>query len=158
MERMSELSDKRLNSDIILSLIRHFTSVLPHQFLRKWLLTRNDPQYTEENIGENYPDFERNLKWSLISNQISKQYDIKVEPQEIVEEAKNRLRIQFRMYSQELIGEDELNEYSMKLLQNREQVNMLYEEVRALKVLNFLKSRLTLNFTEIGNEDFLKLN
>jgi len=157
-ERMRELSDKRLNSDLILSLIRHFTSVLPHQFLRKWLLTRNDPQYTEENIGQNYPEFERNLKWSLISNQISKQYDIKVEPQEIVEEAKNRLRIQFRMYSQEPIGEDELNEYSMKLLQNREQVNMLYEEVRTLKVLHYLKSHLNIEYKEIQYDEFLKLN
>jgi len=156
-ERMKDLSDRKLDNDLVTILVKHFASVLPHQFLRKWLLSRKEDRYTEENLSETYPEFEKNLKWSLISNQLASHHKINAEPDEIVQEAKERLRMQFRMYSPEPVGKQELNEYSMKILQNREQVSMLYEEVRNKKVLDFLKNNLNIQYSDIGYEEFLKL-
>ena len=158
VKRMEELSEARLNKDLVQLCLKHFASVLPHQFLRKWLLSRKEERYTESNIKESYPEFEKNLKWSLISGQLANMNQINVDTDEILGEVKQRLRNQFRMYSPEPIEEAELHDYSIKILQNRDQVNQVFEELRNIKVLAFLKTKVTLDLVEIGQEEFLKLN
>lgn len=151
------LAQNKLDKELVLECLKHFTSVLPHQFLRKWLLSQRNSQYTEENLSTHYPDFEKSLKWSIISDNLAKKYNIEVKAEEMISSAKERIRNQLKLYSPEPVTDQELEEYSMRILQNQEQANQLFEEVRNRKILDFLRGEINLVTVQIDYQDFMKL-
>ena len=64
---------------------------------------------------------------------------------------------QFRMYSPQPLGEEELSRYTVQFLQDKEQANRIFEEVKALKVFDFLRSLVKLEKKEIDYNQFLEL-
>jgi trigger factor len=64
---------------------------------------------------------------------------------------------QFRAYSQQSLPEEQLAQYTVQYLQNKEQANKIFEEVKAVKVFDYVKSVITLDKKEILFTDFNKL-
>jgi trigger factor len=93
----------------------------------------------------------------LIENKIIKENKLEIKYEDVFELAKQRLDAQFRMYSPQPISEEQLGQYTVQYLQNKENGNKLFEEVKALKTLDYLKSVVTLNKKEISHADFGKL-
>jgi len=50
-----------------------------------------------------------------------------------------------------------LAEYTVQFLQNKENANRIFEEVKAVKVFDYLKSVVTLDTKEIAYNKFLEL-
>ncbi|MDB5086407.1 MAG: trigger factor, partial [Mucilaginibacter sp.] len=96
-------------------------------------------------------------KWTLIENKIIKENNIDVNHDEVFALAKARLEQQFRMYSPQGIDDEQLGQYTVQYLQNRENANKIFEEVKALKVFDFVKSVATLDKKEILYTEFAKL-
>ena len=71
--------------------------------------------------------------------------------------AKQRLDAQFRMYSPQPLSEEQLGQYTVQYLQNKENANKIFEEVKALKVFDYIKSVVTLDKKEISDYRFQKL-
>lgn len=61
------------------------------------------------------------------------------------------------MYSPQPIGEEQLAQYAVQYLQNKENANRVFEEVKALKTLDHIKSVITLDKKEIKYNDFKEL-
>jgi trigger factor len=61
------------------------------------------------------------------------------------------------MYSPQAIPEDQLAQYTVQYLQNKENANKIFEEVKALKVFDYIKSVITLDKQDILFTDFNKL-
>ena len=61
------------------------------------------------------------------------------------------------MYSPQPLNEEQLAQYTVQFLQNKEQANKIFEEVKALKVLDHLKSIVTLDKIEITDKKFAEL-
>lgn len=154
---MQENADRKLQSEIYEYGVAKFKLDLPHEFLKRWLKATNENNLSDEQIEEQYDDFARNLQWSLISNKIYSDNNVEVKPEEVVDMAKRRIDAQFRMYSPQPISEEQLTSYAMNFLQNREQANRLFEEVRAQKVFEVLKGIVTLVETEIEYAKFIEL-
>ena len=51
-----------------------------------------------EGSRKGLPEFSKRLKWSLIVNQLEKDQDIKVEPEEIKEHTATQLRLKWRLW------------------------------------------------------------
>ena len=64
---------------------------------------------------------------------------------------------QFQMYSPQPIAEEQLAQYTVQYLQNKENANKIFEELKALKVFDYIKSVVTLDNKEIGFADFNKM-
>ena len=149
-------ADRKLQNDIYTQLTNQTKMQLPDEFLRKWLKATNE-KLTDEELAQGYDDFAKNLKWTLIENKIINDNEIKIDYKDVFETAKQRLDAQFRMYSPQPMPEDQLAQYTATFLQEKENANRIFDEVKALKVFDHIKSVATLEQKEIGYAKFVEL-
>ena len=153
---MNQDADRKLQNDIYNYSIDKVQFNLPDEFLKRWLRATNE-KLTEEELQGGYKDFAQNLKWTLIENKIIKENNIEIKYDEVFAAAKQSLDQQFRMYSPQPIGEEQLAQYAVQYLQNKENANKVFEEVKALKTLDYIKSVVTLDKKEILYNEFKEL-
>ena len=153
---MQQDAERKLQNDIYNYSIEKVQFELPDEFLKRWLKATNEKLSSEELEG-GYADFAKNLKWTLIENKIITENKIEIKYEEVVAAAKQSLDQQFRMYSPQPIAEEQLAEYAVQYLQNKENANKVFEEVKALKTMDFIKSVITLDKKDIFFNDFKEL-
>jgi trigger factor len=153
---MQQDSERKLQNDIYNYSLNKVQFNLPDEFLKRWLKATNE-KLTEEELESGYNDFAKNLKWTLIANKITKDGNIDIKYDEVFNYAKMSLDQQFRAYSQQSLPEEQLAQYTVQYLQNKEQANKIFEEVKAVKVFDYVKSVITLDKKEILFTDFNKL-
>lgn len=129
----------------------------PEEFLKRWLKATN-PNLSAEEIEESFADFLNNLKWTIIENRIVTANNLEVKYDEVVDLAKERIYAQIKMYNiNEEPTEEQLSQFAMQLLSDREQANRLFEEVKALKVYDHLKTTVKINTEAIDYDKFQEL-
>jgi len=149
-------AEQKLQTDLYKFVMEKINFQLPDEFLKRWLKATNE-NLSEEDLEKGYDDFAKNLKWTLVQNKILKENDIEIVKEEIFDIAAKRLEAQFRMYNQLPLSEDQLDQYTAQFLQNKENASRIFEEVKALKVLDYIKSVVTLEKKEIEYSRFLEL-
>ncbi|MGN6397465.1 MAG: trigger factor [Mucilaginibacter sp.] len=153
---MQQDSDRKLQNDIYKYGLNKVNFELPDEFLKRWLQVTNE-KLTDEELAAGYADFAQNLKWTLIENKIVKDNGLELKYEEVFDLAKLRLEQQFRMYSPTPLTDEQLGQYTVQYLQNKENANKIFEEVKALKVFDYIKSVVTLEPKEITYTEFSKL-
>lgn len=153
---MQQNAEQRLQADLHQFGLAKVKFNLPDAFLKRWLKVTNE-NLSDEEIEKDYSNFAENLKWTLIENKIIKDNAIEIKYEDVFQTAKARLDGQFRMYSPQALPEDQLAQYTVQFLQNKENANRIFEEVKALKVFDYLKSVVTLDNKEIAYNKFLEL-
>ncbi|GAC1313851.1 MAG: trigger factor [Mucilaginibacter sp.] len=153
---MVQDAERKLQDDIYQYGLDKVQFELPDGFLKRWLKATNE-KLTEEELAGGYKDFAQNLKWTLIENKIVKENNLEIKYEEVFALAKERLNQQFRMYSPQGIDEAQLGQYTVQYLQNKENANKIFEDVKALKVFDYIQSVITLDNKEILFSDFSKL-
>ncbi|MCA5006616.1 trigger factor [Sphingobacterium bovistauri] len=129
----------------------------PEEFLKRWLKATN-PNLSAEEIEEGFADFVNNLKWTIIENRIVTANNLEVKYDEVVDLAKERIYGQIKMYNiNEEPTDEQLSQFAMQMLSDREQANRLFEEVKALKVFDHLKSTVKINSEAIDYDKFQEL-
>jgi trigger factor len=154
---MLQDADNKLQGEMYKYVLDQIHFELPDEFLKRWLKATNEKLSDEELTG-GYDDFARNLKWTLIGNKIISNNNIKIEYEDVLGLAKQRIDAQFRMYSPQPISEEQLNQYAVQFLQDKENANRIFEEAKSLKVFQYLKGVVTLNEKEITFDEFSKLD
>ncbi|NGM62794.1 trigger factor [Sphingobacterium sp. SGG-5] len=130
----------------------------PEDFLKRWLKATN-PNLSEEEIEEGFADFVSNLKWTIIENRIITANNLEVKYDEVMGLAKERIYAQIKMYnSGDEPTDEQLGQFAMQLLSDKEQANRLFEEVKALKVFDHLKSVVKIKSKKIDYDKFEKLD
>lgn len=153
---MVQDADRKLQNDLYNYSIEKIKFELPDEFLKRWLKATNE-KLTDEELAGGYDDFAKNLKWTLITNKIVTNNDLKIEYKEVFEQAKRQLDAQFRMYSPQPLAEEQLAQYTVQFLQDKENANRMFEEAKAIKVLDYLKGIITLNKKDITFKAFSEL-
>jgi trigger factor len=153
---MTQDAERKLQDDIYNYSIDKVSFELPDAFLKRWLKATNE-KLTEEELEGGYADFAKNLKWTLIENKLMKDNNIDIKYEEVFEFAKGSLDQQFRMYSPQALSDEQLGQYTVQYLQNKENANKIFEQVKALKVFDYIKSVITLDKKDILFTDFNKL-
>src|SRR5690554_665185 len=149
-------AEQKLQNDMYTLGMDRVNVSFPTEFLKRWLKATNE-KLTDEEIAEGYDDFEKNLKWTLIENKIIADNSLEIKYEEVVAAAKDRLSAQLKMYGQQGLPEEQLTQYANQLLQDKEQANRLFEEVKALKVFDHLKNVVKLEQKDIPYNEFLEL-
>jgi trigger factor len=153
---MIQNSDQKLQADMLKFGLDKVSMDLPDDFLKRWLKATNE-KLSEEELVRGYDDFARNLRWTLIENRIIKVNKLEIKYEQVFETAKKRLDAQFRMYSPQPLSEEQLGQYTTQFLQDKENANRIFEEVKAQQVFDYLKSIVTLDNKEIEYNKFLEL-
>ena len=148
---------QRLQNDLYLKGLETVEVDFPEAFLKRWLKATN-PEIKEDELEEGFADFLKNLKWTLIENRIISQNNLQVKYEEVLALAKERIAAQIRMYSPgQEPTDDQLAQYAVQLLGDKEQANRLFDEMKALKVFDYLKGLVKLEKKEIEYNKFLEL-
>ncbi|WP_345951029.1 trigger factor [Mucilaginibacter sp. PAMB04274] len=153
---MVQDADNKLQGEMYNYVLNKINFELPDEFLKRWLKATNE-KLSEEELTGGYADFAKNLKWTLIGNKIIRDNNIEVKYEDVLDMAKARIDAQFRMYSPQPISEEQLNQYAVQFLQDKENANRIFEEAKSLKVFEYLKSVVTLEEQEITFDEFSKL-
>ena len=153
---MVQDAEKRLAADLYKYGSEKATMPLPDEFLKRWLKISNT-EITDEEIEKGYEDFAKNLRWTLVENKIVKDQKLQIKYEDVYQTAKFRLENQFKMYSPQGLTEEQLGQYTAQFLQDKENANRIFEEVKAQKVFDHLKTVFTLDQKEIAYNKFLEL-
>ncbi|GGG94308.1 trigger factor [Parapedobacter pyrenivorans] len=148
---------QKLQNDLYLKGLDAVKADFPETFLKRWLKATN-PEIKEDELEEGFADFVKNLKWTLIENRIITANGLEVKYEEVLALAKERISAQIKMYSPGQEATDQqLAQYAVQLLGDKEQANRLFDEVKALKVFDYLKGLVKLEQKEIEYNKFLEL-
>ncbi len=149
-------TDYKLSLDAKDKVVKKTEVALPEAFLERWLKASNK-ELKEEELKNEFPRFLEHLKWTLIKTNIAKANELKVNNEDLLEVAKERIREQVAQYGIMNIPEDILEKHAKESLEDKELVNKLYEQALEEKVIDFIKEAVKVEEKEISLEDFYKL-
>ena len=125
--------------------------------LLKKIMLLNNRDKGEEFVTENYDKSIEELTWHLIKEQLVKENEIKVEQNDIVEQAKKTTIAQFAQYGMINLPEDMLNNYANEMLKKQETVQAMVDRAIEAKLAVALKDKVTLEHKGIDMEEFTKM-
>ncbi len=128
----------------------------PDSFLKRWLEIGGEKQKTKEQVEEEFPKFQDQLKWTLISDKIIKDNNLEVTPEELRNSMKEEIG---RYLGQMNMGEDTswLDSYVDRMMKDEKQVDASYRRLITEKLFNWLEAQVTPEEKEISSEEFLKM-
>lgn len=150
-------SDARFFMDAKQKMVELVKFDLPKDFLIRWLTTANEGKFTREQIEAEYPAFEKDLKWQLISNSIAEEQKFTVEKEEVEAFAKNYARSQFAMYGASNLPEEYIDRYAADLMKKEKEVKHFYESVMDEKVVGWIKENVAFNTKTVTADEFFKM-
>ncbi len=158
-ENYARETETLLRRDLEKALLDEIKIDLPADFLKDWLERTNEGKFTRQQIEEQYEDFEKSMKLSLIKNRIAEQTDIKVEYPEIMEYTKNMMRGQFGMYGNDDSMDEVIERVAAGYLADREKDNYsnIFNQVFDLKVLDAIRNEVATEERSIDVEEFEKI-
>jgi len=128
----------------------------PVSFLKRWLEIGTEKQKTIEEVEAEYPQFENQLKWTLISDKIIKENNLDVSEEELRNNMKKEI---MGYFGQMNLGEDAgwLESYIDRMMKDEKQVDSSYRRLITEKLFNWLETQVTPEEKEISSEEFLKM-
>jgi len=151
------LADQRFLYDVKRELLKTYEPQLPlpEEFLKRWLFTiqPDNPNESDEElqnrIDREFPMFIYDLKWQLVRDQISRNNNIVVTEEEMVESAMYDTYMQSQQYGLPEMPYEKLRNIAQQALKNEENRNRIFDQKMDLKVLRYLKGAVKLNSQEI---------
>ncbi|MBX2948586.1 MAG: trigger factor [Crocinitomicaceae bacterium] len=150
-------SDRLLTKFVYQDLMKNTEVQLPDAFMKRWIKLSNEKPITDEQIEADYDSYSDNLKWQLIQGEIFKSNDIKLDNEEVIEFTKGLLVNNYAQYGIPAPADDELTKSAMQVLQNKDEVNRIYDMLAESKLTKFFKDTVKLNEKEISYDDFVAL-
>jgi trigger factor len=131
---------------------------LPESFLKKWLATSGETPKSPEQVEAEYPTFNTQLRWTLISDRIITENKLDVTPEELKESMKQQVMGYFG--GMNMGGGDMgwLDQYVEGLLKDEQQVDSTYRKLVTEKVFNWAEQQVQKNEKEVSGEEFIKMN
>lgn len=129
---------------------------LPAEFLKKWLVARNE-ELNAENIDTEYERLVPAFKWELIKGEICSKNDIKVEEPELLAFAKQMAMRQFAQYGMTNLSEDIFEDYAKRMINDAKTRNQIVEQVVDNKMYNAIKAKAQVDNKEVSLDEFKKV-
>jgi trigger factor len=132
---------------------------IPDEFLKSWLKASSNGEVTDSILEKEFKDYVRGLKWDLIKNKIADDNAIKVEADEVRNRAKDLIIAQFggQAFADQL--KDRMDSIADNYLQNENGQNFmrLYNQLKSEKILNHIKSNITVDEKKVSVDEFKKI-
>ena len=144
----------------------------PEEFLKKWLKESNKNRRgqgqpplegeelaeMEKQVEEEFPEFLKSLKWSLIVGKVNEDNpETVVESEELRDGIKEYLTERYAQFEGGQISDQQIEEYLNYTLQNEELVRMHYKRMSDEKLYDFLSDKITGDEKSISATEFTAL-
>ena len=158
LERMfADDTDRIFTRNVFNHLVNETKMTFPETFLKRWIRVSSEKPVTEDDIEAEFDAYLKSLKWQLIQTRIFKDNNIQLTNQEVMDFTKSLLIGNYAQYGLPAPDDLELTETAARLLQNKEQVNGIYDRLAEQKLTDFFKTAVNLVKKEVKYDDFVKL-
>lgn len=131
---------------------------LPESFLKKWLATSGEKAKTAEQVEAEYPTFNNQLRWTLITDRIIRENQLDVTPEELKDSFKQQVLSYFGGMNLADGNVEWLDQYVESLMKDEQQVDGTYRRIVTEKVFNWAEQQVQKNEKEVTAEEFIKMN
>ena len=94
------------------------------------------------------------LKWQLIKDQIAKENEIEVVPEEAEDFAKKMALAQYQQYGIQDVPEEQLESFAKMMLEKPEEKERIYKKLIEDKIVAMVKEKVTIQEEEVTQEKF----
>lgn len=130
--------------------------VLPEAFLKRWIMAVNKEMKAED-IEKDFEGYRDEFKWQVIKNALIKEYELKVEADDLKVVGREVAAAQLQQYGLYGLTNEQLDGFAVKLLEDEKQRQHLYERAVDNKIFAVIKENVKLEEQPIAMADFEKL-
>jgi len=150
-------SERYFLNTVIEKLVEETAMDLPDQFIMKMIRENDEHKLSDEEIKNQYDNFARSLRWQLIERRIIKDYNLRVEENEIRNVVKSYFTGHLATEEENPEQDERLNKIIDSVLSNKEEANRLHDQLFDQKLFDFFRSRLKLENKEVDYDEFVKM-
>ena len=129
---------------------------LPDEVLKDYLVQTNK-ELNSDNVNEAFAGLRKQLEWDLISAAIARQFDIKVEEDDLMNLARNSVRQQFAQYGMTNVPDENLNQYAREMLKDEKVRRRMMDQTLEFKVFSTIRDNVTLDDKKVTVAEFQNL-
>lgn len=129
---------------------------LPEEFLKKWLVEKNE-NITAENVDEEYKKMLPAAKWQLIKEKVAKQFEIKVNDDDVKREAKILAAQQFAQYGMNNVPDEYIEKYAEDFINNKQYRQGIVDKAVEDKLFTAIKDNATVEEKTVSVDEFNSL-
>ena len=129
---------------------------LPVNFLKKWLVARNE-ELTAENIDKEFEAMLPSLKWQLIREKVSAELKVEIKEEDLLGYAKAIAYQQFAQYGITNMDDETIEQSAKRLLNDRDTRSRMVERLSDIKLMTAVKEAVTLDNKTVSLEEFRDL-
>lgn len=143
------------NREIMEQLMESNQVDIPETFLKR-LLKETNENVQAEDIDKEFGAFAKNLKWTLIKNNLAKKYDVTIDQNEIREKITNKVRSYMAQYG---MADPQMDMTSIvdKYMSNQKEVEKEYDELLAERLFAKINENVSFNIKEVTDEEFKEI-
>lgn len=130
---------------------------MPEAFLKRWLYVINEGKFSMEDIDKDFDSFLTMMKWNVVQKYFMNKLNIKLEQEDLMEEAKQVIANQFAQYGMANVGDEVLTNYANNMLQNKEEANKIVDKVIERKVVKGVTPLLKVGNKSVTGEELGKI-
>ena len=150
-------SEYKFNLDAKDALMKQVgTLKFPEETLKKWLLAK-DEKRDEKKLDEDFPHMMEDLTWQLIEEKVVSAKEIKLNDDDLKNEAREMLKAQMMQYGMSDLPEEYMNSYAESMLKDDKQRGQLRDGALARKVMAEIKSAVSITKKEVTLEKFQEM-
>ena len=145
----------QIHDQIYHSLIEDTKMEFPTAFLKRWLQQGGEKQRTLDEAEKEYPVFQDQLKWTLISGHLMTENKVEV----VAEDLKNFAKQQLMSYMGNQMGamgdnDKWLEDYAVRMMQDKKFVEDSYHRISTDKLFKAIETEVQAKDTPIDAEKF----
>ncbi len=159
MERQyTSETDRILFTKMIDSLVDNTKFDLPDAFLKRWIVENNQGQLSAEDVEKNYDsNYSKGLRWQLIEDHIVKDnMDLAIKDDEVKAFIRTQIFPGLNYDTMEDDMKERIDKISESYLKNEEQANNVRNQLADVKMTQFLKTKMKINYTDRTYDEFIK--
>lgn len=127
---------------------------MPEDFLKRWVRVTNE-DISEERLEAGFPALLRNLRWTLIKNRLTKQFDVEVSEEEVDEKFRQTYMAMFG--NSPYITEDILESLIKRSKEDEKELSKTIDAIVLDKLFDSIRNQVTIVSKPISMEEFAKL-
>lgn len=158
MERqVAPYATSRLNDEIFEMLVHETPIDLPVEFLKTWMRKGGESEKTPEEVEQEFPGFDHQLRWTLISNNLIERYQLQVSQEEIIESIKANAMRYFGIAPGDEENVPWIDTYVNRLLKEEKTLEETHQRLLVDKLFSKLAEELEVKEQEIDLKSFAQL-
>lgn len=149
----------QLQHSIYHILLEHTEINFPEEFLKRWLKTqgKEGEAKTDEEVEQEFPSFLNQLKWSLITDKLVRDFNINVEQEDLRNFAKQQLLGYMGM---NVMDEEQewMRDYVDRMMKDRKYVEDAYHKLQTQKIFDWAESQVNAEEKPVSRDEFIQMN